>query len=99
MAPNTGATTEPAPNRAQQESRFGANVLMEEQKVNGAPCLQWTVPPGSTTNAPTEGNVYMTTRGSCIFARANKAGREGNVKPPRQTCVANIFNPLLTKQL
>ncbi len=99
MAPSIDAITEPAPNRAQEEIFFGANVLMKEQKVTGAPCLQWTVLPGSTINAPTEGNAYMTTRGSCIFARANKAGVGENVKLPRQTCVVIIYNPLVTKKL
>ncbi len=93
MALGTNAITKPATLAAQLEALFGVNVLPEETKViNGAPCLQWTAPHGSTTNVPTEGNASMTIRGNCLSALVNKAGRDDGVKSHEQTCVVVGFS-------
>ncbi len=84
MVLNTNVITKPATFKPQQELLFGVYALREERRKIGAPCLQWTVLPGSTTNVPTEENAAMIIRGIWLSVRANRAGREGGVKPFHQ---------------
>ncbi len=84
MVLNTNVITKPATFKPQQELLFGVHALREEQRRRGAPYLQWTVPPGSTTNVPTEENAAMIIRGSWCYVRANRAGREEGVKLSHQ---------------
>ncbi len=81
---SSNVITKPASFKPQQELLFGVYALWEERRKIGAPCLQWTVPPGSTTNVPTEENAAMTIRGSWCSVRANRAGREEGVKLSHQ---------------
>ncbi len=85
---STDVITKPATFQPQKEIHFGVYALREEKTEIGATCLQCTVPPRSTTNAPAEGNASMTIRDSCTSVRVNKVWtREENVKPLHQTCV------------
>ncbi len=91
VVPSSNAITKAAHLAVQYKITFGVSVLVGETKVNGVTYPLWTVPPGSITNAPTEGNASMTTQGSCISVRVNKAGWEEGVKPPHQTCVPSLL--------
>ncbi len=98
VAPRSNVITEPATFQTQQKIHFGVYALREEMRGIGATCLQWTVPPRSTTNAPAEENASMTIRGSCTSVRVNKVcTREQNVKPLHQTYVLLYYTLCIPK--